>query len=398
VTAVLFEIKGLKPGDGVQSFSLEAADEDDAAVQAAAAGYAVLAVKRRPLAGGRFFRRRAFPLVLFSQEMLALLVAGLSLMEVMETLVEKEQRPEARKTLERLIAALYEGKPFSTALGYFPAIFPPLYTATIQASEKTGDLREALGRYVAYQVQLDSVRKKVIGASIYPALLLAVGGLVMLFLMGYVVPRFSSIYENTGRRIPFLSHVLLELGGGIQAHGASLLFGFSGVAGLLVFGLRRPAVKRWLTRRLWAVPAIGERIRIYQLARFYRTLGMLLRGGVPVATGLGMVAGLLQVELREQLGRATRMIQEGGAISQAMEAHALTTPVAVRLLRVGERTGQMGEVMERIAAFYDEEMARWVEWFTRLFEPMLMAVIGLVIGGIVVLMYMPIFDLAGSIQ
>jgi general secretion pathway protein F len=134
------------------------------------------------------------------------------------------------------------------------------------------------------------------------------------------------------------------------------------------------------------------------LARFYRTLGMLLRGGIPIMPSLNMTAGLLQGNLREQLTQASRKISEGAPISQAMDACGLTTPVSSRMLRVGERTGQMGEMMERIAHFYDDEIARWVDWFIRLFEPLLMLVIGVAIGGIVVLMYFPIFELAGSLQ
>ena len=151
-------------------------------------------------------------------------------------------------------------------------------------------------------------------------------------------------------------------------------------------------------RALWRIPAVGERIRVYQLARFYRTLGMLLRGGIPIVTALEMVSGLLENALRGQLALASDCIREGQPISYAMETYGLTTPVALRLLRVGEHTGGMGEMTERIANFYDEEMARWVDWFTRLFEPLLMAFIGLVIGFIVILMYFPIFELAGSIQ
>ena len=143
---------------------------------------------------------------------------------------------------------------------------------------------------------------------------------------------------------------------------------------------------------------MGQRWRIYQLARFYRTLGMLLRGGTPIVPAMGMASGLLSVALQERLGGASVAIKEGQSISQAMEGHDLTTPVALRMLRVGERTGRMGEMMERIAAFHDDETARWVELFTRLFEPILMAAIGIVIGVIVVLMYLPIFELAGAIQ
>ena len=125
---------------------------------------------------------------------------------------------------------------------------------------------------------------------------------------------------------------------------------------------------------------------------------MLLKGGIPISTALDMVSGLLQPVLHGRLKLATVAIREGQPISRAMEEHQLTTSVSLRMLRVGERTGNMGEMMERIAIFYDEEMARRVDWFLKMFEPVLMTVIGLVIGVIVVLMYMPIFDLAGSIQ
>jgi general secretion pathway protein F len=125
---------------------------------------------------------------------------------------------------------------------------------------------------------------------------------------------------------------------------------------------------------------------------------MLLRGGTPAVSALTMASGLLPSALRDQLNQAATSIREGKSISQSMEQHGLTTPVSLRMLRVGERTGKMGEMMGRIATFYDEEMARWVDWFTKLFEPLLMAFIGLVIGGIVVLMYFPIFEVAGSIQ
>jgi general secretion pathway protein F len=169
------------------------------------------------------------------------------------------------------------------------------------------------------------------------------------------------------------------------------------IAGL-IYAVMHPGFKRWFGTRLWAIPGVGERMRVYQLARFYRTVGMLLSGGTPVVSALDMVSGLLQPTLRGQLQLATREIREGHPLSRAMERNGLTTPVASRMLRVGEGTGQMGEMMERIAVFHEEEMARWVDWFTRLFEPILMAFIGLVIGAIVVLMYMPIFELAGSIR
>jgi general secretion pathway protein F len=162
--------------------------------------------------------------------------------------------------------------------------------------------------------------------------------------------------------------------------------------------LRLPQVRANFELLLWRVPAIGEHLKVYQLARFYRTIGMLLRGGLPLVAALEMGANLLHPVLRERLARASTAVSEGRPVSQSMEENDLTTPVALRLLAVGEQSGNMGEMMDRIAQFHDEEISRWVDWFTRLFEPLLMAFIGIVIGGIVILMYMPIFELAGSLK
>ena len=393
-----FNVKAMRAGEGLTALALDAANEIDAARQAEAQGYTVLGVStRKGLA--RLSRRNArFPLVLFSHELLALLNAGLPLVEAVETLAEKEHRPEVKRVIEEVIGQLFEGKTLSQALEQFPATFPALYVSTVRAAERTGDLSEALTRYIAYQTQLDAVKKKLLAASIYPVLLLSVGGLVTMFLLGYVVPKFSRIFEDIGGDIPLMSKLLIQWGVFMEAHAAQTGIGALLVVALTVYLVRLPGVRRWVGRTLWSIPAIGERMRVYQLARFYRTVGMLLNGGIPVVSALEMVEGLLHPTLRSLLRRAAAEIREGKPISQAMENHHLTTPVSLRMLRVGERTGRMGEMMERISGFYDEEMARWVDWFTRLFEPILMALIGVVIGGIVVLMYMPIFELAGSIQ
>ena len=392
-----FEVRALKPNEGIVSLALDATDEASAVEQARAQGLAVLSARpHRALAGLARPLTARFPLLLFSQELVALLGAGLSLPETLDTMVEKEGRPETRKVLATLRDRLFEGRSFSQALETFPQIFPALYIATVRASERTGDLPEALGRYISYHERLDIVRKKMVSASIYPAVLLGVGGLVTLFLLGYVVPRFSGIYAQSGRELPFASRVLLEWGDVVNRHGVVVTLAVAGaiVLGITFFVPLRNAAVATLAR----VPAIGARVLVYHVARFYRTVGMLLRGGTPIVPALTMVAGLLPPELRERLARATQRIREGASISVAMLEGGLTTPVAARMLRVGEKSGDMPEMMERIAIFHDEELARWVDWFTKLFEPLLMALIGVVIGAIVVLMYMPIFELAGSLQ
>lgn len=394
-----YQVKALRQGEAVALLACEAQDALAATAQVESQGYTVLSVT--PLAlwsGWRIRLGSRFSLVLFSQEMLSLLDAGLSLVESIETLAEKEHRSEHRKMLHQIIAKLYEGQTLSFALQQFPAVFPPLYVASVRASEKTGDLSEALTRYVDYQSRVDVVRKRIVSASIYPMLLIVAGGMVTLFLLLYVVPKFSRIYEDIGGEMPFFSQLLMSWGQLLEAHKLEVLLVILAGLATLAYGVTRPGFGRYAMQLLWRLPAIGERLMIYQLARFYRTLGMLLRGGIPVVTALGMVSGLLQPAIQVRLGAAAQAIREGMAISLAMERHGLTSPVAQRMLRVGERTGRMGEMMDRIAAFYDEEMSRWVDWFTRLFEPLLMAFIGLVIGLIVVLMYFPIFELAGSIQ
>lgn len=394
-----YAVKAFRDKASIVSLRIDAVSESEASLAAQRQGYSVLGVSPRHALTFVLPRRRSrFPLLLFSQELNVLLEAGLSLFEAMETLAEKESHLQARELLAQIMGYLYEGRPFSFALEQSPSVFPALYVAMVRTAEKTGDLPLALSRYIAYQTQLEQVRKKIVSASIYPVLLMAVGALVVVFLMAYVVPRFSGAYEAAGRDLPWLSRLLLDWGLLLRSHGTGVLLGALAVVAAGGFGLSRASVRQWIAALLWRIPALGERMRIYELARLFRAVAMLLKGGIPIVAAFDMVQGLLHSALRARLRLAVMAIREGQPTSQAMGAHELTTPVALRLLRVGERSGNMGDMMERIANFHDEELARWVEWFTRLFEPLLMTLIGLVIGVIVVLMYLPIFELAGTIR
>jgi general secretion pathway protein F len=146
------------------------------------------------------------------------------------------------------------------------------------------------------------------------------------------------------------------------------------------------------------MPAVGERLRVYELSRFYRTLGMLLKSGVALPAALDMAGGLLPPLLRHALQRAAREVREGQPVSRAFARQGLTTQVSLRLLGVGEQTGRMPQMVERSARFYEDEMARWIDWFTRLFEPALMVLVGALVGLIVVLLYLPIFELAENMK
>ncbi|TLZ61793.1 MAG: type II secretion system F family protein [Gammaproteobacteria bacterium] len=392
-----FRIKALDASASVVSCVIDAVDEADARRQLALRQLKIISLEPvRRLR--RLFQAPQLQVAVFSQQLVSLLEAGLSLVEALEALAQKESNAGTKHTLDRILARLYEGQTLAAAIAEHPATFPDLYVASVRASEKTGALREALTRYIAYQEQADTLRKTLVNACIYPAVLLVAGLLVTLFLMGYVVPRFSSIYEDVGTELPLASRLLLEWGKLIDAHAALVTAGVVGGLAGAIYGLARPTVRTaagaWLAR----IPAIGRQLHVYQLARLYRTVGMLVRGGMPAVPALRMSGGVVLAGARAAYAAATRAVTEGQSLADAMERNGLTTPVAARMLRVGERSGNMGEMMERIADFCDEELGRWVAVMTRLIEPVLMIVIGLVIGVIVVLMYFPIFQLAGSIR
>jgi len=394
-----FRIKALRKPDGIVEAVLEAPNESAALTLAHAQGLRVLSVASQH--SWRFAGlspTQAFPLLLFTQQLATLLRAGLSLIDSLESLYEKEERPEHRRAIEHIIRALKEGKSFSEALRGAPDVFPELYVALVRSSEHTGELSETLARYVSYQAQVELVKKKIISASIYPALLLLVGTAVTLFLLGYVVPKFSQVYEEVGQSLPWMSQLLLLWGKFLAAHRLAIAVAAGVVVVVCAVTFRDPAVRERAVRAIESVPGIRERLFLYQLARFYRSLGMLLSGGIPIVAALGMVRGLLRGALRQRLDQVTTRVGEGLPLSVALETNRLMTPVALKMLRAGEQSGNLGQMLERAADFYDEDMARWVDRFVKLFEPLLMTVIGVFIGVIVVLMYMPIFEIASSIQ
>ncbi len=397
---MLFELKAVSGTGKVTMLRIDAPAEADARREAQLRGLSVFLA--RPLRGGSGKRFGAAAARLnvysFAQELLTLLRAGLSLVSALETIVEKEGGAGARTVVESLLLRLRQGGRLSEALEQAGAVFPQILVAGVRASERTGSLEEALQRYCDYAGRLDEARKKIIAAMIYPTLLLVVGMLVTAFLIGFVVPKFATVYRESGGDMPWASAVLFEAGRLIGAHP----FECAGAVLALVLGVvaafSRAAVRAWFGQRIRALPGVGQHIRVYELARLYRTLAMLLRGGTPIVPALSLAASMLSGALRDQLAQASRQIAQGEPISRALESNALTTAVGNRMLGVGERGGGMADMLARIADYHDEETTRWVEWASRLFEPLMMALLGLVIGGIVVLLYMPIFDLAGSVK
>lgn len=395
-----FTIKGLGQNNKVMNLSVDAVNAADAERKARLQGVDVISVHTASSGlsalRGAANRSSRIDLLLFSQELLALLEAGLSLVEATEALVEKEQSTESRRVLEGIIGALYEGSSFSHALSTFPEVFPELLVATLRASERTGDLPEALRRFISHEERMREQRAKVASALFYPAVVMSVAALVTIGLMWFLIPKFSSVYEGNSKSLPFLSRLVIDWGKLVTAYPLQTFFGSVAIVAFLVWVATRQSVRLFVTQHLWRSKAIGNRLRIFELSRFYRATGMLLRGGIPAITAFSMVSELLHTSMRLALNRAASEVREGRAMSDAFSAHGLTTPVALRMLRVGERTGGMGEMMERIASFYDQDVDRWLEWFGKALSPLLLVVLGIFVGGIVLLLYLPIFDIAGS--
>ncbi len=398
-----YHVRALSADSLMVTLTLDAQDETEARKQVQSRGLHVAHIQSRPSASWAVRRTGGgtagrLSLVLFSQELLALLRAGLSIVECLEALLEKEANGATRSVLTRLLASLRDGKRFSAALTEQPELFTPLYIGIVQAAEGTSDLPRALERFIGYRQRIDAVRSKIVSAAIYPMILLTVGGLVCVFLIGYVVPRFSVVYQGTGRSLPWMSELLLGWGQYASQHGAGLAVGLGVALAAATFFVRRNLARDGLARLLARAPGVGERARIYALSRLYLTLGMLLEGGIAIVPAMRTVVATVSPDMRDRLGKAIDDVLSGAPLSAAFDAHGLTTPISLRLLRVGERSGDMGRMLTQSAEFYDGEVGRWIDRFTRMLEPLLMAAIGLVVGTIVVLLYMPIFDLAGSFQ
>ncbi len=380
----------------LQTLRLQAIDVTQARKQLQAEGAHVISLKaRRQLTLPS--RRAKFALGLFIQELVVLLDAGLVLVEAVETLRDKAPPGINRQVMSDLLASMYEGNSLSRAMQLKPQIFPELLIATVASSEHSGQLAVALRRYHHFEAHLETVKKRVSGALMYPLVVLGVGALILLFLLFFVIPRFASVFDAVAD-LPATARFMVWWGALVDTRGTELLIGLVLAIIALVVLLRSAAFKRRVANLFWKIPSLGAQRTLFILARFYRTAGMLLMGGMPVVTAVEMSGALLPIERQADLRHAMTDIQAGQPLSTSLARHQLTTAVAERLLRVGEQSGELAAMCERIAQFHDEALERAIELFSKVFEPLLMLVVGGLIGLIVFMLYMPIFELAGSIQ
>lgn len=392
-----FHAKILTPARAIEDVTVDAAGEAEARQLIASGGGRVIELRAgRSVLVGRA-PQREFQLAVFNQQLHSLLAAGQTVVDAIDVLGRNDRKAGSRAVYEVLLRELRQGNQLSDAMASLPSVFPALYVAMVRSSETTGTLRASIERYMRYQRQVDEIRGKLKAAATYPAVLLGVGSLVITFLMLYVLPRFAAVYDEAGTMRSGQGG-FAQWWGGFVRDNTLLAWSMVGcVFAALAAVALHPAVRGAAHRRLVASPWIGERVRVLQLGRLYRTLAMLLHSGLSVLPAMRMTRASLPAIMHADLDRAARLVSEGLSMSHAMRECGLSTEVAVRLLVAGESSGNLDQMMERIADFYDQETARWIDTAGRLIEPALMLGIGLVVGAIVLMLYSPIFDLANIV-
>ncbi|MES2298129.1 MAG: type II secretion system F family protein [Pseudomonadota bacterium] len=340
----------------------------------------------------------AFDTVLFCEELRTLLSSGMSLVEAIETLCSKTNEDSKQGVLQDLRQRLLDGKPLSAALELNPFAFAPLLIASIRASERSSRIESALDEYISYETVGRELGKKMVSAAIYPALVVGFGLLVSMFMISYVVPRFSKVYDDFSQSLSLPTLILMKVGRFSSDYFGAMLGVMAVAAAMTIIAYRNGTLKRLALRILGNFKIARYYLRLYQLARIYQTMSMLLKGGYTVADAIPLAQNLaFQHKLKLQMSLARRAITEGKRLSGAFAENGLTDTVTQRLLQVGERSGNLVKVMDIIAHSHRQEFTLFIERATRLVEPLLLMVVGVMIGAIIVLMYMPVFDLAGGI-
>jgi type IV pilus assembly protein PilC len=365
-------------------------------------GYVVFELRKKPLqflsdSGLRRKRINNKDLLMFNQELLVLLKAGLPILQALDTILES-----GGGKLNEILSAIREdvkgGMAFSNAFEKYPRVFPHLYIASIQAGERTGDLPQTIRRYIAFLKRTEGFRGKIIAALFYPAILVTVAAIAITVLLIYVVPTFSKIYADSGAALPLPTQMLITFTSFLRHY--LLVFVGLIVAGLTLF-------RRWgytetgryaIDGIKVRIPFIGSVLTRYAVSGFTRTLATVLGSGIPIVEALKMSVGTLNNKVLERgLLTAVIRVEEGSRLSSALESIKLMPPLALRMLSVGESTGSLEEMLSDISDYFEEEIERNLAVLTTAIEPAIMIVMGVVIGVIIIAMYLPIFKIANTV-
>jgi general secretion pathway protein F len=332
------------------------------------------------------------------RELRTLLAAGMTVVEALDTLHAQDLGKVREQVHASLIGYLRQGYALSAAMqaaGGFPAVL----VAGVKASERSSALVEALDEYLQYHEMLERLRKQVVSAAIYPAVVVALGGLITMFLLLFVIPRFSRMYSSLQGPVSWTTKVLVTVSQVLSEHGSLVVLGLAAIVLALLSAWRGGYLARAAGAVAEATPVLQRQIDQFRLAKLYHSLALMFRGGYALDDALRQCAELgLGARMRVGVQSAHEALARGQRVSSAFAQAGLTDTVTQRLLSVGERTGNFDRVLQTIAERHAGKFNTFIERATRIVEPVLLLLVALVVGGIVVMMYMPVFDIAGSVR
>jgi len=334
--------------------------------------------------------------LIFNQELATLLKAGLPLVQSLDILRKRVPNPLFKVTLDDVYDRVRSGTSLSDA---FDAqhLFSGVYTASLMAGEKSGSLEQVLRRYVHHVKVLASVRSKVVSALIYPAVLIALSVVVVGLIVFKVVPEFALFYEQFGRgaELPLSTRVVVAVSTSLAGSALLIVAGVGALILSLILWFRQAAQRRRLHAAVLRLPYFGPLARKFATAQVCRTLATLLTGGIPLVNALDISANATtNRSISERLAEVARQVREGGSLANAIAERDLFPHVAVEMVEVGESTGALAEMLNSVADFYDEENETSLTRFTNLVQPVLLIVMGFVIAGLLMSLYMPLFQLS----
>ncbi len=337
-------------------------------------------------------------IAIFTRQFSTMIDAGLPLVQCLEILASQQTNKTFQKVLIQIRQDVEAGATLAAALKKQPKTFTSLYCNMVEAGEAGGILDTILNRLAAYIEKSLSLKKRVKSAMIYPSTIVTVAVLVVIFLLIFVIPTFKSMFEGFGATLPLPTRIILVLSQIVRKY---FIFALAGVIGL-IFGLRSyyktEKGRKTIDTLLLKAPVFGMLLRKVAVAKFTRTLGTLISSGVAILDGLEITARTAGNKVVEEAIMKTRVsIAEGKTIAAPLKETAVFPPMVVQMIAVGEQTGALDSMLAKIADFYDEEVDTAVANLTSLLEPLLMVFLGVVVGGVVIAMYLPIFKLVSVV-
>ena len=367
-------------------------------------GLFVLSLQRRgalpTLRAGGVRRRRlsSQEFLVFNQELATLLKAGMPLVQSLDILRQRVSNPTFKALLDGVYEKVKAGTALSDAFAEHQEMFPRVYSASLMAGERSGNLDEVIRRYVAYEKLIATVKRRTMSALIYPVILVVMmTGLIGIIVLR-VVPAFSSFYANFGRDLPLSTQIIVGVSDFLVTNLWLIVIGLAAVIVSGLGWLKQPGQRIRLDAMLLRLPWAGETVRKFATSQFARTLATLLGGGLPLVNSLEVSgAAMTNRYLARELEEVTRQVREGKSFSAAMLARGVFPDVAVKMVEVGESTGALQEMLNSLADFYDEDIETEVARFITLVEPVILVIMGVVIAAVVLALYMPLFELSSVV-